>query len=584
MSGQILLDDLQALKERVGFLEETNLHYVTLLDIVAACSYFSSGAGVLQGSEQIVQTAFAQMQRLIPFKTLAIFTVDDEADFKLAWCEPQTSRTQIQNEIDSAIAAGSFAWAINQNHPIVNPATEPDTTLFLHVLTTHSGIRGMFAGLLPGGNGSVPVSTLNALSIVINHTAFALENASLYDMLRDNMRNLEKRVQERTAELEAAWVQAETATKAKSDFLTTMSHEIRTPMNGIIGMAELLGATPLSDEQMRYLKNVSVSADNLLQIINDILDFSKIEAGRMELDPHQFNPRELLENTLLPLRLKAESAGVALNIEVAASCPSVVSGDGGKFRQIVVNLVGNSVKFTNKGAINVIFSIIVVEGDLATFQLCVNDTGIGMSPAERERIFEEFYQARPPGPGAAAGLGLGLAIVDRLARLLGLEVQVRSVAGRGSRFAIEVPLAARIPESAGAGADAGPMRFDGATALVVDDDADARDAAASLLRQWGWRVICCADTASALAAVRDLPRLDVIVSDHRLAPDETGSQLIALVRAATGQPIPAVLVSGEATSELREMAASGGVHLLYKPIQAARLRTLLHHLLARAPA
>ncbi|MBC7963765.1 MAG: hybrid sensor histidine kinase/response regulator, partial [Steroidobacteraceae bacterium] len=216
MGGQILQDDPQALKERVRFLEETNLHHVTLLDIVATCNDFSSGTGDLEGSDQIIRTAFAQMQRLIPFEALAIFKIDDEADFKLAWCEPPTATAQIQNEIDAAIAGGSFAWAINQNHPVVNPAGEPDKTLVLHVLATHSGIRGMFAGLLCGGHSSIEVSTLNALSIVINHTAFALENASLYDQLRDHMHNLEKRVQERTVELEAARVQAEAATKAKS--------------------------------------------------------------------------------------------------------------------------------------------------------------------------------------------------------------------------------------------------------------------------------------------------------------------------------------------------------------------------------
>lgn len=581
-----LTSDLQTLTERVRFLEETNQHYVTLLDIVAACSDFPSSMAELLGNEHIFQTAFALTKRLIPFEAMAIFMIDDEADFKLSWCEPADSREQFESEVSTAIQSGSFSWAINQNHPIVNPAADPERTLVLHVLATHSRIRGMFVGLLSGSHVSLAVSTLSALSIIVTYTAFALENTALYAMLRDHLHNMEQKVQERTAELETARTLAEMATKAKSVFLATMSHEIRTPMNGIIGMAELLSGTTLDNEQQRYLSNITISADNLMEIINDILDFSKIEAGRMELATHAFNLSDLLDTALLPLRIKAESGGVTFQVNIADNCPAVISGDSSKLRQILVNLVGNAVKFTRQGSITV--HCTKPDSPHAPLQLLfsVSDTGIGMSPEVCKRIFHPFIQADSSTSRSYGGTGLGLAISRKLTDLMGGNISVESTPGSGSTFSVLLPfdIAPAEEVTAVAAQPGSPVPPSAALTILLADDVPINQELARIILEKAGHAVSVASNGLEAVELFKKGRFDIVLMDMQM-PEMDGLQATRAIRAletGKGGHIPIIAMTANVQESDREKCREAGMDsFISKPLRRQTLTEMISRFSAK---
>ena len=555
----------------------TNRWLLDALDHVATVGIVQPGDRDEHGPDELFAQAGKALFRIAPFDGAAFFRLDPAgADFPLAWCEPAGRSSQFSEEIEAQISRGVFAWALQNNHPVLVPGAAFGGTAVLHALVTRSGPIGMFLGTVPDRATFIPDGCQKLMSIVLTSCATNLRSEELRAELRQTNRGLAEAIEVRTAELRQARDVAFRAAQVKSEFLANMSHEIRTPMNAVLGTVAMLMEAGLEPEQRSLALTIERSGRDLLTIINDILDFSKLEAGKLRIENIAFDLQETVEGVVTLLTAKAEAKQIRLRAKIADGTPQHVTGDPGRLRQVLTNLIDNAIKFTEQGFVMVHLAPVPGPDTVSTVSFTIRDSGIGIPEDKLASIFEKFTQADTSTTRKFGGTGLGLTICRQLAELMGGGITAASEPGQGSTFTLTIPFERPGAVSAPpASAVIVPSRLTGRVLLAEDYPANQR-IARWMLERLGLAVTVAEHGQQVLDHLQQ-DTFDVILMDCQM-PEMDGYDATRAIRtsAAPYAEIPIIAMTAAALATDRDRCLAVGMNdYISKPVQQEDLaRTL----------
>ncbi len=562
--------------------------YTQLADGVEEIVSLSSELAVhdhTSGHGPVLDLAAEHIKRLMDFDAFAFFLLPDQFDFQMVYCHPEPKREEIEADVNKHIEQGTFAWALKNNYPVVFSGPVSQHTQVLHSLATRRRVHGMFIGSL-GKDRQPEGIALNLLRVVLSLVVHTLDNSELNKQIQKHNRHLEELVKSRTRQLEVAKRKAEESNKVKSEFLANMSHEIRTPMNGVLGTLELLRHTELDSTQAQYVETAYRSGSYLLALLNDILDLSKYEADRLQLESKDFDLNQVLEDLVNMFDAKAKQKGLNLRCTWDSEISHWVNGDRTRLWQVLVNLVGNALKFTDHGEVSISISRLAEDtkpGQYLRFE--VSDTGVGIPQEALARIFESFEQADTSVTRRYGGTGLGLTLCKGLVELMQGEIGVRSTPGLGSSFWFTVLLnPAKAPQEEQApDRQSEPVALGGKRFLLVEDNEVNQMVAKGMLKMMGVEVQAAANGAEALALIQKQD-FDLVLMDIHM-PEMNGYEATARIRALEqGKAhVPIIALTADVMPEdIQRCFDSGMDDYLTKPFEFSALQEKIGHWLRRA--